>query len=310
MKKAVRIMRTPLETGVFTAGMALVPWLPRAAVLRLATILGAMAYRLDLRSRRIAMANLTMVYPDLCRNGAGIPILREAFRVFSLTSMDLFWFARRTPERLREYVLFDESFKTYFRHTSLIAVCAHFGNWEILGQAVALAGAPSVSVAASISNRMIDRRVRRLRSRTGQVIIPQEGAARGLLRALRDNRPVALLLDQNTRPREGGVWTPFFGLPVPVSGIVELLAARTGAPVLTVYGYPRADGRYLAMAGPLRHAVPVTDGHPTLTAALMGDLEERVSRDPGNWLWMYKRWKYIPPDADPRRYPFYAHHSY
>ncbi len=300
--KIARVLRSPFEIGAFMMARALIPWLPRAAVVRLAALLGAVAYGLDVRSRRVARANLRAVFPEAFDENA----LREAFRVFVLTFLDLFWFSRHSAERLRRYVALAPSFDGYMHQTPVIAVCAHYGNWEVMGQAAALAGAPSVSVATPLRNPVIDRLVYGLRTRTGQHIIPRAGAVRGLLRTLRNGGRAALLLDQNTRLSEGGDWVPFFGLPVPVSGIVELLARRTGSPAIAVYAHLQADGSYLCEAGPLLHAADYPESG-SLTAALMRDLESRIRQKPGQWLWMYKRWKYIHPEFAAERYPFYAH---
>ena len=43
-----------------------------------------------------------------------------------------------------------------------------------------------------------------------------------------------------------------------------------------------------------------------ITQAVAGATEQAVRNYPGNWLWMYKRWKYHMPGADASRYPFYS----
>ncbi len=306
MMKPQRLVRQPLEIGAFLSGMALVPWLPRRAVLRLAGTLGDAAFCLDKRSRRIAQANLRAIFPAADGNGKTLSVVRQAFRTIALTYLDLYWFSRHSRSRLRRHVVFDPSFEGVFQNTPAIVVCAHFGNWEVVGLASGLAGAPALSVAAPLRNRVLNHWLHRLRTSTGQQNIPREGAARGLLRALRDGRRVALLLDQNTRIRRGGMWVPFFGLPVPVSRIVELLAARTGAPVISAYGYPAENGDYRAVAGPLLKSADTAQSPGSLTATLMQDLEARIRENPELWLWMYKRWKYVAPGADPGKYPVYA----
>lgn len=305
-KNLIRTLRSPIEVGAFAAGMSLVPWLPRRAVVRLARGLGGVAYRMDGRSRGVAQANLRLALPAIDAAGRVNAVARAAFQTVALTYLDLFWFARHGAARLRKHVTFDPSFQTVFDQSPLIAVCAHFGNWEVVGQAGSLAGAPAVSVAMPMRAKTLDRWLRRLRTATGQQIVARQGAARRLLRALRNEQRIALLLDQNTRLSEGGCWTPFFGLPVPVSGIVEFLARRTGIPAIPVYGYPRANGDYQAVAGPAMTATGVGEVPGALTGALMHDLETRIRERPELWLWMYKRWKYIPPGMDPGRYPFYA----
>jgi KDO2-lipid IV(A) lauroyltransferase len=44
-----------------------------------------------------------------------------------------------------------------------------------------------------------------------------------------------------------------------------------------------------------------------VTQAIARVLEGEIRKNPEQWLWVYKRWKYIPAEATSvERYPFYA----
>jgi lauroyl/myristoyl acyltransferase len=104
------------------------------------------------------------------------------------------------------------------------------------------------------------------------------------------------------------VFLEFFGRPVPVTSILEPLVEKSGAVVVPVYSRVRPDGHYIAYGG-----VPITpealngaDGDWPITRHCLADLEREITRHPGYWNWMYKRWKFIPAGGDPGRYPYYA----
>ena len=113
-------------------------------------------------------------------------------------------------------------------------------------------------------------------------------------------------MDQNTEPREGGEFVDFFHLPVPVSRIVGLLAAKTGAHVVFAFCSADRHGHYhMRTAGPVLSGITSSD-ISTVTQQVTRVIEEEVRNHPGQWLWMYRRWRFIPPGRDAAGYPFYA----
>jgi Kdo2-lipid IVA lauroyltransferase/acyltransferase len=300
------LTRALLERILVWGASLLVPLLPRRSILLAARVSGWCAYHVLRRYRDRALANLDLVFGDTMQRERKKAIARNAFRSFSLVILDLFWFSRRSARRIDRWVVFDPSFLPYFERNPLIAVPAHFGNWEVLGLATALRGCPAAVVAASTGSPAVDEVLVRMRRLTGQIVLPKDGAVRHLLRVLGDGGRVGVLIDQNVTPGNGGVFVEFFGRPVPVSPVVDILARRAGAPVLPIFCRLRSDGTYLAYGG--RTIEPDRSGEdPTaITRDYLAVLEAEITASPGHWNWMYKRWKYIGPGETRRRYPYYA----
>ena len=305
MKKEKKL-RLLGECALAGLAWAMVPLFPRACVVGLARFLGNVGFRLSRRDRRVAMANLDLAFGAALSRAEKEAIACAAFQTFTLVLLDLFCFGRRKRKRIEAHVKFDPSFDHYLKTAPVIAVTAHFGNWEIMGQAAAVHGEPPVSVAAPLPNRFVDRMLTRLREGTGQEISAQAGAVRSLMKALRAGGRTALLMDQNTLPRDGGEFVDLFGRPVPISKAAAGLASHTGAPVVFTYCVADADGTYTAHALPPVHARGERGAGRDLTQTIAQMLESVVRKHPGQWLWMYKRWKYIPQNETPDRYPFYA----
>jgi KDO2-lipid IV(A) lauroyltransferase len=217
----------------------------------------------------------------------------------------LFWFSFFAGRRIRKYVDVDPSFQQlYFdRPGPFVFIAAHLGNWEIMGQIATLSGDPISSVAKPLKNRFADVVVNRLRRSTGQVIQQSSGALRELLRVLKAGGKVGLVMDQNTRVESGGLFVNFWGLPVPVSKAPAFLALRTKGNVSIGYCLPQEKGRYRIYmdALPSFEKVTVEEG----TALILAEIEKVIRKYPGQWLWMYKRWKHVPEGDDGARYPFY-----
>lgn len=303
-----RRMRHAVEAYLFGLAFRLIPRLPRGTVVGLAGGLGWLAWHLDRRDRRIALANLTLAYGSTLPDDEKRAIVRRVFRNFAQTALDYFWFSRDTRNRFARYVTLDEALVAALRQGPLIAVTAHYGNWEVLGQAAAaLHGAPLSSVAKPIKNPLIDQRVNRMREETGQHIIAREGAIKSLVKALRDKGVVALVLDQDTRVSDGGVFVDFFGVPVPISNAAAGLALRLRVPMMMAFSRHEAGGRYRCylrewLSPEAVEGTSIED----LTARITGVVEAEIRQDPAQWLWTYKRWKRRQPGFDASRYPFYA----
>ena len=304
MRRRKRI-RQFFESGVACAAGLLVPLLPRRLVVMLARVLGVLAFRLNRRDRRTAEANLRIAFGDSLDESRRDAIILGSFHTFALLLLDLFWFSRHTAKRVAAHFRTDETWAYYAETTPLIAVTGHLGNWELLGLATAAAGYPLTSVAMPLQNARADAMVNRAREATGMRVVPRRGAVRALLKELRRGGRVALLMDQNTLPEEGGAFRPFFGLPAPVSEAVGGLWQRTHAKVLFGWCIPDASGVYHAHAEPPFPDSPNTSA-ADVTAQLVACQEETIRRFPEHWLWSYRRWRYVPEGEDASQYPFYA----
>ena len=189
----------------------------------------------------------------------------------------------------------------------MIGVTAHFGNWELLSKALSVYGFPHVAVASPLANPTVDAIIGMGRSIPGVEIVTRQGAIRGLLRALRQKKYVALLLDQNTKPEEGGLFVNFFGLSIPMSTAAAVLSARTDTPVIPLFCRANVNGSYTIYSLPsLKRAEPEPKIIHTITQTIAALFEQEIRAHPEQWLWMYKRWKYIDPDWPAAVYPFYA----
>lgn len=299
-------LRYIAEGLVAVFAFATVPLLPRRALLVLAGGLGEMAFCCLRRDRRVALANLDAAYRDTLDGEAKRRVARASFRMYARFFLDLFWFSFRGDTRVRKYFTFDRSFDAYSRTRPAVVVTCHLGNWEMLGQALAVRGEPALSVAAPMRNPFVQFLFGLSRRATARPVVAKQGVIRALLRALRRGERVALLLDQNTVPRMGGEFAPFFGLPVPVSKAAAALVARADVPIVFVYCVGERDGGYRAFARePVRPAAAI-ERHGGVTQAVTRLVEEAVREHPGEWGWMYKRWRYIPQGHPRDGYPFYA----
>lgn len=311
----LKSFRKRCETVFTRFALWFIPNRSRRTIVVLSRCAGRIAYYLPFRLRKVALANLDIVYGARKTDREKRAILRSACQTFALVLLDIFWFSKNTRERIADYVTFDPALADLFQKKAQMCITGHLGNWELLGHAVSVSGYPLSSVATPLVNPAVDAYFARVRTVSGQIIIPRNGAVRAMLRTLKNEGKVGLLLDQNTRPEHGGLFVDFMGLPAPISDAGASLALKTGADILFGFCIPRRDGTYYVHTAP--PIPPQTASGATkdeqvqvITQQIARTIEQTILAHPEAWLWMYKRWKFVPPGAErPARYPFYAETS-
>jgi len=178
----------------------------------------------------------------------------------------------------------------------VLILTAHYGNWELLAAAHSLSGLPLSIVVRPLDHPLLDDLAARFRRRSGAELIIKRQAVREVLQALRRQRMVGILLDQNATRAEG-VFVPFFGVPASTSKGLAVLALRTGAPVVPAFLRRDPDGRghCVDVGAPIP---PPPDGDvATYTATFNQVLEATIRRAPEQWLWMHARWRTQPREG-------------
>lgn len=311
-KKTGKIIRQAFEAPMLRLGMAVIPRLPRQAVLFLSRCMGSIAFHASARTRRLGLANLDVAFGETKSEREKKRILKKSLCNFSLVMLDLLWFSRKTEARLERWLSVSGAFQANAdRPGARVGVTGHFGNWELTGRLWGRKTGGIMSVAMPLKNPAVDAMLQRMREQNGQIVVERKGALRKLVKHLKAQGTIGLLLDQNTAPEEGGIFADFFGLPVSVSSAAGILAGMTGAEIIFAYSLPQPDGSY---RGELPHAVSeeeiaAMDRNTlaeTLTRRITGYYEEAIRTHPECWLWSYKRWRYIPDGAPADRYPYYA----
>ncbi|MBY0397945.1 MAG: lysophospholipid acyltransferase family protein, partial [Thermoleophilia bacterium] len=195
-------------------------------------------------------------------------------------------------------------------HRGFLVVTAHLGNWELACAKVAAMGYPVSVVYRGLRSPVLDEALFALRARAGEEPggVPAEQIRMGraglpVVRALRAGRKVIVLLDQNA-DREEGVFVPFFDeLACTRSGPIAL-AALQGVPVLPAFIRREAGGgrHRLEILPPLALEASAAEDAAALrrnVARVTAVIEEAIRREPGQWIWLHRRWRTRPRPGDP-----------
>jgi KDO2-lipid IV(A) lauroyltransferase len=285
---------------------ALAGVLPRRVVIAGGTALGLAFYYLDVPHRRLTLANLAAAFPH--RTPAEIRrIGREVFVHFGRLLTELLRFSTLRHDRIRAAVELEGTERVEQAHgqgRGVIFITGHFGFWEIHALAHGLLMPPLALVARALDNPLLHDLLERIRTSTGNTVIYRKGGLRRIMRALGENRGVALLIDQHIQAADAVV-VEFFDRPAATTSAVAALALRTGAPVIPVFALPLPGGRYrMVYEHPIEPpAADTPDAAREFTQRCTDVLEMYVRRNPELWLWMHRRWRDLEDLPAPPMFP-------
>jgi KDO2-lipid IV(A) lauroyltransferase len=259
------------------------------------------------RWRSIAIKNLELALPELDPVERE-EIVRGAYENLGRVVLSLARMPRLTPANIGQWIEYD-GFEHYQRALEkgrgALFLTAHLGNWELSAFAHALFGNPMHVMVRPLDNPWLDRLVERYRRLAGNQTIAKQDAGRRVLRALRNNEAVGVLIDQNTTDKDC-VFIDFFGRKASAGSAFVKLARHSGAVVIPGFALWRPEtGKYVLKFYPPLAWSDTGDPERDLVdnTQLCHSLVERVIREyPDQWLWIHRRWKTQPAEraASPR----------
>jgi KDO2-lipid IV(A) lauroyltransferase len=303
-------MRGAVKDAVeYAAALALLKsfgWMPRFAAYPAAEIVAALGYRLAGRQRRAGVRNLQMAMPELSDEKRQ-EILRGTFSNLGRLLVEFSHFPDLNKNNIAQHVIYEglEHYENAVkRGQGVIFLTGHFGSWELSCFAHSLYGHPMKFVVREIDNAKVDRLIAFYRGLAGNTAIEKKHASRDILRALRNNETVGILVDQNTT-RDEGVFADFFGIPASTTPAIATLALRTGAAVVPgflIWDRKLAKHR-LHFDAPMEliHTGDAARDVAENTQAFNAVLEKMIRQYPDQWLWIHRRWK-TRPEGEPSLY--------
>jgi KDO2-lipid IV(A) lauroyltransferase len=280
-------IRDWLECFVARATLGVVATLPRKASLCFALGVARTFDRVAPRLRQAARENLLKAgyaEPEPIIDGVFVSLGRLLHSFAHLPKIN--------AGNVRDWIDY-EGFEHYGeakrRGKGVLFATGHLGNWELSAYAHALLTEPMQIVVRPLDNAQLDRFVAARRALSGNGVIEKKDFARGLIRALRNNEAVGILVDQNALANEG-IFVDFFGRPACTSPVFAKIAARSGATVLPGFAVWRKDRFVLKFYAPL----DLTGDETADTQLIQAAVERAIREYPDQWLWIHRRWKTQP----------------
>ncbi len=291
-----------LEYAALAPVVLLLRLLPAGAALRLAALLGRLAFGVVGFRRGVVMDNLRarlraedggpLDEAVLARIGSG------CYAGFAMSMAEFARLPLVTPAYVKENIEVEgaEHLDRALRDgRGAVLVTGHYGSWELMGCVLVMMGYPITFAVGVQRNPLVQNLMNDLRRNAG-IDIVQATSVLSLAKRVKSNKFVAMLSDQDAGPK--GVFVDFLGAPASTPPGPARLALMTGAPLITGFITRSNTTRHL-----IRLEAPILpDGGAAreeavrrITQEYTATLESYVRARPDHWLWGHRRWKTEPP---------------
>lgn len=267
--------------------------LPRVVSKFLCDSIAKIAYLVTPKHRKIAFANLDLVYGDTIANERKVEIVKNSYTnsVYSLyefidnQDLDLSGFEKKI-ELVNEHFMTD----AIESKRGIILVTAHYGNWEFGNTYIPLKYGPTTMVGRPMNNKYLNQELDKTRTRNNTQMLTKKDASRGLVKALKDGRILGLVIDQHYR---NGIDVEFLGQKVKQTDSTSRLAVKFDALIVPLFFVMEDFGKYKAVFyEPIDCRKFEGEGNIVdLTQAQADVMSKHILSIPDQWLWQHSRFK-------------------
>jgi len=265
--------------------------------------LGSLAFLFSGKRKRSAKINLNIIFAESKSSDEKNKIIKKSFQNLTVSTLQCLWATFDTKNRVRKLIegepagldLLEQCLKM---NKGIFFLTAHYGNWEIMGLFHGYLGlCPLSSIVRKLDNPYLDRITKNFRTISGNKIIYRDESPLKIVRELKNNASVAVMMDQNTA--KGGVFVDFFGKKAATPRSLALLSYRSGTPILPLFCYPTEKGTYRIEYGPqiqFEKSGSKENDILSWTHQCQQFIENVIRENPSPWMCGHRRWKTRPPE--------------
>jgi KDO2-lipid IV(A) lauroyltransferase len=292
-------LRWRLEAGLAQLAVRVVCALPERAALGLGALGGRAVRRLSRRYRERALTNMRIAFPDWSQDRLDA-LLRQNFSEMGRIVVEWARHARLSPDQLLARVEFEgleHVEKALARGRGALVVTAHYGHWELIPSAARyrLPHVEVIPTGRTLNNPWVQAMVSSRRNLGGGFVLERDTSE--IIRALRRNAAVGILVDLRRSRKRGGILVPFLGRRAWTTHGPATIARRTGCALIPAYTRRVEAGRHRIVLLPELEAPRGGDlraDTAAATAALNEALASFILAEPSSWLWIHRRWRGSP----------------
>jgi len=262
--------------------------------------LAKIASLIDTKRKKIIKANLDLSIKGEISKETYQEVLNHCHKNLGLVLLQVLRSSRLSIEDLGKSVSFenrhyiDDAIK---EGKKIIIVSAHYGNWELGATAVGALIHPITSIHKKMNDDYFDKYLLRSRTKFNMTMIEKKGAIRHLVKAIKNNEIITMMIDQNVNPKDG-IYVDFLGAKATQSAAPAFLARKFDALIIPILinTTPEKEN-IITVFEPIITAKTDNEEKDILESTqAQADLLAKVVREhPKPWFWCHKRWKSAYP---------------
>ena len=174
----------------------------------------------------------------------------------------------------------------------IILVSAHYGNWEYITSYISLKYKPTTMVGRVMNNKYFNKDMENNRNRHNSQMLLKKGSAKGLMKALKNDRIIGLATDQHIG-LDKGVTIKFLNHKAVQVDSSARLASKFDAVIIPVFfimnGFRNYTIKFYDKIEPKEYVGEnqILD----ITQKEADTMSEQILEKPELWFWQHRRFK-------------------
>ena len=289
-------MRNKLTKLLLNCGLGLFKLIPFWLLYRISDGLYYLLYHVLRIRRKVVRHNLCFVFPDKS-NSEILTIEKKAYRNFCDVILESIKGFTMTSQQLSErYKVAPGGIDHYFENKkSVVTFMAHFNNWEWGTSVQTALKHKAFFIYKQLHNRAADALIREKRSASGAELVHKEQMAKTLIKNRRTPSFYALIADQRPSTDQEQRHVTFFGRDITCFAGPEMIA-KTFNMVVVYSKIERVKRGYYTATPVIITEDPKNTPEGYISQQCFALLEAQILENPGNWMWMHKRFKGLNAD--------------
>lgn len=287
-------IRYNIEYAAVKSLLVLINLIPYGLALKIADLIGILAFSVFKIRRQVTLANLKNSFGAQYTDSEYSKIGARAYRNIARSMIEYGLFPSIRKKGLDKFITLNgvenlQAIKDCGR--GAVMVTGHFGSWELMGAYLADHGWRLDYLVGEQHNLKVNALMNSHRTMFGIGLIEMGVAARGVFKAVKAGRMVAMLSDQDAG--SDGVIVQFLGRPASTPKGPAAFAIKTGAPLACGFIVREGKRQRIRIEPPIFYTPTGNKDEDirTLTQAYTSQLESYVRRYPDHWFWPHRRWK-------------------
>lgn len=268
---------------------------PKYIMKLLLVVIASLAYTFNKKHKFIAIANLNLVYGNNISYERKMEIIKNSYKSLLFNMYEFM-----ENQNIKKEVIFEKAdiynseviIKAIENKRKIIYITAHYGGWELALPYIALRFGKLAVVNRKMDNPHIQEVYSKARDRNNITMLEKKVAAKGMIKAFKDNKAIAVVIDQHIGNGEEVV---FLGQKDIATDSTSRLAIKFDAIIIPIFALCNGFRDYSIKVGnpiDLRLLDFKTENHVAELTQLQTDLiTQQIFEKPDDWFWQHKRFK-------------------
>jgi len=250
-------------------------------------------YKVIAYRKKIVRDNLVKSFPS--KTKGEIDLIESKFyknlAVIMLESLKGFSMSAEEIRKRYQIINIDVANNYFAQNKSIIAVAAHYANWEWGIDGVSHFQHTEIGLYKPLANKYIDNFFKNKRSEANVELVPITETRSEFAKVIQKPRMFVMVADQNPGNKDAAIWVDFLGRDTACLHGPEYYARKYQLPIVYFNVQRVKKGFYTLEVIDLGDKL-WEKPQGEITRMFMNTLESLIHQKPEDWLWSHKRWKH------------------